>query len=331
MASSTFPLLLLILFCAPCLSQKPEKLKLDYYKTTCPNFNQIIRDVVTTKQASNPTTAAAILRVFFHDCMVEGCDASVLIASNAFNKAERDAEANHNLAGDAFDIVVKAKTALELQCPQVVSCADVLAQVTRDLIVMVGGPFFPVYLGRKDGLISNASLVAENLPSINFTMNQSIKFFKKKGFTTREMVALMGAHTIGFAHCREFADRLYHFSDKTPTDPAYNPQFAEALKNLCKNYSKDAAMAAFNDVLTPGKFDNMYYQNLQRGLGLLRTDNILFTDIRTKPIVKMYAANQSMFFAEFGAVMQKLSSYRVKTGSEGEVRSRCDQFNSMNF
>ncbi|WCJ36031.1 Peroxidase superfamily protein [Euphorbia peplus] len=336
MASYTFPCLLLITFLAiPSFASKHEKhskhskLNVDYYKTSCPDFPKIVREVVTAKQSSNPTTAAATLRVFFHDCMVEGCDASLLISSNSFNKAERDNKDNVNLPGDAFDIILKAKTALELTCPRVVSCADILAQLTRDLIVVTGGPFFPVKLGRKDGLVSKASNVDGNLPSKDFTMDQSIEFFEKRGFSLQEMVALMGAHTIGFAHCREFADRLYNYSAKTPTDPDLNPQFADRLKTLCKNYSKDEAMSAFNDVLTPGKFDNMYYQNLPRGLGLLKTDNILVKDPRSKPIVEKYATKEALFFADFSAVMEKLAEYQVKTGAEGEIRTRCDQFNAI--
>ncbi|KAG5604340.1 hypothetical protein H5410_025832 [Solanum commersonii] len=44
--------------------------------------------------------------------------------------------------GDAYDVVTRAKTALELQCPGIVSCADILAIAIRDLITMVGGPFY---------------------------------------------------------------------------------------------------------------------------------------------------------------------------------------------
>ncbi|EEF52057.1 peroxidase 65 [Ricinus communis] len=321
-----FPILLLLFLSIPI---SESKLSIDYYKTSCPGFQDIIRETVTTKQSTNPTTAAATLRVFFHDCMVEGCDASVLIASNAFNSAERDADLNHNLPGDAFDVVMRAKLALEVKCPKIVSCADILAQATRDLVLMVGGPFYPVRLGRKDGLISKASHVAGNLPTTNMTMDQMITYFRAKGFDVKEMVALMGAHTIGFSHCKEFADRLYHYNKKTPTDPGLNPKYAAALKTFCSNYTKDPTMSAFNDVLTPGKFDNMYFQNLPRGLGLLRSDNILVKDPRTKPFVELYAANQSAFFADFAHVMEKLSVYQIKTGRKGEVRSRCDQFNSI--
>ena len=52
-------------------------------------------------------------------------------------------------------------------------------------------------------------------------------------------------------------------------------------------------MSAFNDVFTPGKFDNMYYKNLQRGLGLLLSDQAMLMDNRTRPFVIQYAANQT--------------------------------------
>jgi len=227
--------------------------------------------------------------------VVNGCDASVLISSNSFNKAERDADLNLSLSGDAFDLIVRAKTALELACPHIVSCSDILAQATRDLITMVGGPFYKVILGRKDGLVSQASRVEGNIPRVNMSMNQIIKMFASKGFTVQEMVALTGSHTIGFSHCKEFADRIFNYNKTVPTDPEIYPKFADALKKNCANYTKDPAMSAFNDVMTPGKFDNMYFQNLQRGLGLLASDHALFKNSRTKPIVDLFAANQTAF------------------------------------
>ena len=90
-----------------------------------------MQEIIADKQLGAPTTAAAILRVFFHDCFVNGCDASILIASNAFNKSEQDADIYLSLAGDAFNLIARAKTALQLQCPDVVSCSDILALSAR--------------------------------------------------------------------------------------------------------------------------------------------------------------------------------------------------------
>ncbi|KAL0535427.1 hypothetical protein IC582_029757 [Cucumis melo] len=327
-----FPLLFLMIITIilPFPSLVHSKLSLGYYQKTCPDFEKIVRETVTNKQITSPVTAAGTLRLFFHDCMVDGCDASVLISSNSFNQAEREAEINHSLSGDAFDVVVHAKTNLELACPGIVSCSDILAQATRDLVVMVGGPFYNVRLGRKDGMISKAGNVEGNLPRVNFTMDKLVDYFTQRGFTVQELVALSGGHTIGFSHCKEFTDRLFNYSATSPTDPDIYPKFAEKLKAMCANFQKDTAMSAFNDVITPGKFDNMFYQNLPRGLGLLATDHALVKDPRTKPFVDLYAVNQTAFFNDFARAMEKLSVHGVKTGRKGEVRRRCDLFNSIN-
>ncbi|XP_074309813.1 peroxidase 6-like [Silene latifolia] len=307
------------------------KLSKDYYKKTCPRFDDVVIQHVTIKQQETPSTAAAVLRVFFHDCMVDGCDASTLVASNAFNpKAERDADINLSLPGDAFDLVTRIKTSLEIQCPGVVSCTDILATSARNLVKMTGGPFYEMLLGRKDGLVSQASRVKGNLALPNMTITEIIDQFKQKGFTIQEMVALVGAHTIGFSHCKQFSNRIFdHNKSGQTTEPKMNPKYAEGLRKLCANYTKDPTMAAFNDVMTPGKFDNMYYRNLQRGLGLLSSDQAMYEDSRTKPIVDLYAANETAFFNDFAKAMEKVGLFQIKTDKDGEVRHRCDQINHI--
>ncbi|XP_077237852.1 peroxidase 31-like [Tasmannia lanceolata] len=325
------PLILsILLILISTLINPSNSLSLDYYKKTCPRFEEILKNTVVDKQMKQPTTAGGTTRLFFHDCFVDGCDASVLISSNAFNKAERDHDINLSLPGDAFDVVVRAKSELELDCPGVVSCSDILAVATRNLISMVGGPYYNVMLGRKDGLISKASRVEGNLPRGNMSISEILAIFANKGFNTQEMVALSGAHTIGFSHCKEFTSRIYNYSKLSAYDPVMNPRYAEGLRKACANYVKDPTMAAFNDIMTPGKFDNMYFQNLPRGLGLLAFDQGLYADARTRPYVELYSKNEQAFFEAFVKAMEKLSLYGVKVGRlHGEVRRRCDQFNSL--
>lgn len=169
-----FPILFLLFLSLPFSSH--AKLNIDYYKKTCPDFEKIVRENIFTKQSSSPTTAPGILRLFFHDCITDGCDASILITSNAYTPhAERDADLNLSLSGDAFDIINKIKNALELACPGIVSCSDIVVQATRDLVKMVGGPFYPVRLGRKDSLESDAKKVDASVPRPNMTMDDIIK------------------------------------------------------------------------------------------------------------------------------------------------------------
>lgn len=322
---------LLAAVAAESLNKEKQHLTKDYYKKTCTRFHEIVNQQVMAKQTAAPTTAAAVVRVFFHDCMVDGCDGSTLVSSNSFmkDKAERDADINLSLPGDAFDLVTRAKTALEIECPGIVSCTDILAVSARNLVMMTGGPHYEVLLGRKDGLVSQASRVLGNLALPNMTLTKIIDMFKTKGFTVQEMVALVGAHTIGFSHCNQFSNRIFDYSKTQSVDPKMNPKLAEGLRRLCANYTKDPTMAAFNDVMTPGKFDNMYYRNLKNGLGLLASDQAMADDPRTQPIIDLYASNETAFFNDFSKAMEKVSVLQILTGNQGEVRHRCDQFNKM--
>lgn len=297
-----------------------SRLSYDYYSKSCPNFNKIIQETVTSKQITSPSTAAGTLRLFFHDCLPNGCDASILISSTPFNSAERDADINLSLPGDAFDLVTRAKTALELSCPNTVSCADILATATRDLVTMVGGPYYNVLLGRKDYRISKSSYVEGNLPRPTMPMSKIISLFAAKGFSVQEMVALSGAHTIGFSHCKEFKSYLYN-------DTHYNQRFAQALRNACADYPKNPTLSVFNDIMTPNNFDNVYFDNLGKGLGLLESDHGLYNNPTTNPFVEIYAKDEKKFFQDFARAMEKLSVYGIKTGRRGEIRRRCDAIN----
>ncbi|CAN6198163.1 unnamed protein product [Urochloa humidicola] len=326
-------LLILAALNTATLTLTEAKLVPEYYSKTCPRAEQIVTDVVSQKQLSHPTTAAGILRLLFHDCFVSGCDASVLVSTTAFARSERDAAQSQSLPGDAFEAVTRAKTALELACPGAVSCADVLAIAARVLLTMTGGPFYPLRLGRKDALASSPAAPDAELPLANSTVPRLVSMFAAKGFTAQDLVALSGAHTLGFAHCAEFADRIFRRPAKggapepVPHDPAMNPAYAKGLQDACRNYQRDPTIAVFNDIMTPGKFDNMYFVNLQRGLGLLSTDQALWSDPTTRPFVQRYAANQTAFFADFARAIVKLGVMGVKTGRDGEVRRRCDMFN----
>ncbi|CAN4094788.1 unnamed protein product [Withania somnifera] len=215
--------------------------------------------------------------------MVGGCDPSLLISSNAFASAERGIDINLSLPGVAFDVVVRAKTALELQCPAL--------------------SIYNIRLGRKDSFESYSKDVEGHIARPNMTMDTIINMFATKNLNVQVMVALVDAHTIGFSHCSEFSKRIFKFSQTSEFH----------YGNLCANNSKD--MAAINDVMTPGKFDNMYYMNLLKGLGLLASNQAMISYRRTKPFAFAYA-------------MEKVSIYQVKIGKMGEVRRRCGVVNT---
>ncbi|XP_011097275.1 peroxidase 51 [Sesamum indicum] len=298
----------------------------NFYSSSCPNVEAIVRQVVRTKINQTFVTIPATLRLYFHDCFVEGCDASVVIASPN-NDAEKDAPDNLSLAGDGFDTVVKAKQAVEAQCPGIVSCADILAIAARDVVFLAGGPAYDVELGRRDGLISQASRVAGNLPEPTFNLIQLNTIFAKNNLSQIDMIALSGAHTLGFSHCNRVANRLYSFSPSNPVDPALDPTYAQQLMQECPQ-NVDPQIAINMDPVTPQTFDNVYFQNLVGGKGLFTSDQVLFTDPASQPTVMDFAQNSGDFNGAFITAMTKLGRVGVKIGNQGEIRRDCTAFNS---
>jgi peroxidase len=106
--------------------------RVGFYSSTCPKAESIVKSTVTSHVNSDSSLAAGLLRMHFHDCFVQGCDASVLIAGLG---TERTAFPNLGLRG--FEVIDDAETKLETACPGVVSCADILALTARDSVVLV--------------------------------------------------------------------------------------------------------------------------------------------------------------------------------------------------
>nr|ACN37024.1 unknown [Zea mays] len=121
----------------------------DAYRSTCPRAEEIIRAAVERAVAADPRMAASLLRLHFHDCFVNGCDGSVLLDDKPFFIGEKTAVPNANSIR-GFEVIDAIKTELERECPDTVSCADLLAIAARDSVVVSGGPSWEIEVGRKD-------------------------------------------------------------------------------------------------------------------------------------------------------------------------------------
>ncbi|XP_034918862.1 peroxidase 25 [Populus alba] len=86
-------LVVLVIF-AMALSVESQ-LKTGFYSSSCPKAEAIVRSTVESYFKKDPTIAAGLLRLHFHDCFVQGCDGSVLIAG--LYSAERNALPNLGL------------------------------------------------------------------------------------------------------------------------------------------------------------------------------------------------------------------------------------------
>lgn len=70
-----------------------------------------------------------------------------MLLTSSNNRAEKDHPDGISLAGDGFDTVIKAKAAVDTdpQCRNKVSCADILALATRDVVVLVSKPLSSLF------------------------------------------------------------------------------------------------------------------------------------------------------------------------------------------
>ncbi|KAE8786601.1 Peroxidase 12 [Hordeum vulgare] len=298
-------------------------LSFDFYKRSCPRAESIVRHFVRDAVRKDVGLAAGILRLHFHDCFVQGCDASVLLDGSATGPGEQQAPPNLTLRPSAFKAINDIRDRLERECRgAVVSCSDILALAARDSVVASGGPEYRVPLGRRDSLrFATQQDVLSGLPAPTSTVPSLLNVLGRLGLDATDLVALSGGHTVGLAHCTSFEGRLF-----PRPDPTMSRDFLGRLKRTCPAKGTDRRTPL--DVRTPDVFDNKYYVNLVNREGLFVSDQDLFTNANTRPIVERFARSQRNFFSQFGVSMVKMGQIKVLTGGQGQVRRNCSARNA---
>ncbi|XP_072995173.1 peroxidase 20-like [Typha latifolia] len=325
---TTMVLLLFLLLLTFSSVGAADELSPYYYYDSCPLAEEIVRQNVAAAVYRDPTMAASLLRLQFHDCFVLGCDASLLLDDAGGIVSEKNAVPNLNSVR-GFEVIDRIKAVLEEACPLTVSCADIITIVARDAVHLRGGPNWKVYLGRKDSLKASISAANRMIPAPNFTLEMLISNFQDQGLDIVDLVSLSGSHTIGRSRCLSFKSRLYGQElDKEMEERSSD--FFDSLRSVCPQSGRDNALIPL-DLKTSRKFDNEYYLNLIRGEGLLQSDNELVYQETEETILRLvwtYAEDQELFFRHFTSSIIKMGNINVLTGNEGEVRHNCRYVNS---
>ncbi|CAN8317091.1 unnamed protein product [Cochlearia groenlandica] len=320
----------LILSCLLLQATNPNaQLRPDFYFGTCRPVFDIIGNIIVDELATDPRIAASLLRLHFHDCFVNGCDASILLDNSTSFRTEKDAAPNKNSAR-GFGVIDRMKTEIERACPRTVSCADILTIASQISVLLSGGPWWPIPLGRRDSLQAFFDLANTALPSPFFTLAQLKSSFADVGLNrASDLVALSGGHTFGRAQCQFVTPRLYNFNNTNSPDPSLNPTYLTELRRLCPQNGNGTVLVNF-DPITPNAFDSQYYTNLRNGKGLIQSDQELFSTPQadTKPLVEQYSNNMFVFFQAFVEAMIRMGNLKPLTGNQGEIRLNCRVVNS---
>ncbi|KAK7372556.1 hypothetical protein VNO80_05938 [Phaseolus coccineus] len=315
-SSFMIPLALLVLV----IGGANATLYTNFYSSSCPKLLDTVKCAVESAISKETRMGASLLRLFFHDCFVNGCDGSILLDDTSSFSGEKNARPNKNSAR-GFEVIEKIKSAVEEVCPGVVSCADILAIAARDSVHILGGPSWNVKLGRRDSRTASQSAANNGIPPPTSNLNQLISRFNSLGLSPKDLVALSGAHTIGQARCTTFRARIYN---ETNIDTS----FAHIRQSTCppNSGSGDNNLAPL-DLATPTFFDNHYFKNLIQKKGLLHSDQQLFNGGSTDSLIRTYNTNPASFFADFSAAMIKMGDISPLTGSLGEIRKKCGRVN----
>ncbi|KAL2317063.1 hypothetical protein Fmac_030939 [Flemingia macrophylla] len=307
----------LMLFLVGATTASGAVLSTDFYSCSCPNLLPIVKKGVAKALQKEPRMGASLLRLHFHDCFVNGCDASILLDDTSKFIGEQTAAAN-NQSARGFNVIDEIKASVEKACPRVVSCADILTLAARDSVVYLGGPWWKVGLGRRDSTTASRSDANSNIPGPSLSLTALINNFANHGLSVSDLVALSGGHTIGLAQCKNFRSHIYN-------DSNVEASYRKSLQGKCPKSGSNLHEPL--DHQTPIHFDNLYFKNLISKKALLHSDQELFNGSSTDSLVRKYATNTAAFFQDFAKGMVKLSNIKPLTGSKGQIRITCGKVN----
>nr|CAD1841868.1 unnamed protein product [Ananas comosus var. bracteatus] len=291
----------------------------DFYDSICPQALSTIQATVEAAIIQEPRMGASLVRLHFHDCFVNGCDGSILLDDTPAMTGEKTAKPNKNSAR-GFDVVDQIKSAVNDAClGNVVSCADILAVAARDSIVALGGASYDVLLGRRDATDASLAAANANIPAPTLDLAGLVSNFQSQGLSLSDLVVLSGAHTLGFARCVSFRNRIYNETADINSD------FAASLQAQCPPDAGDGddVLASLDD--TPFVVDTDYYQGLLQNQGLLHSDQQLFQGDGSDSdnLVQFYSQSPTDFWSDFGTAMINMGNLSPLTGDDGEIRENC--------
>ncbi|XP_071703718.1 probable peroxidase 26 [Rutidosis leptorrhynchoides] len=296
-----------------------------YYKVhnTCANVEPFVRYQMKLSFDKDKTITPKLIKLLYSDCMVNGCDASILLDGD---NTEKTSPKNRGLG--AFVVIDKVKKVIEARCPGAVSCSDILNIATRDAIFFSGGPSYPVFLGRRDGLKSEASWV--DLPSPSISWEAALAYFTSKGLNLQDMGTLLGGHMMGRTRCSNILDRLYNFNNTGKPDPTMEPTTLTSLQKQCPKKVKlgqPNPLINLNPENPNNKFTNSYYKRILANKAVLGVDQQLLYGDDTHDLTDEFVKGLEDFKGGFAYSMSRMGGLKVLTGTQGEIRRNCHVIN----
>jgi len=171
----------------------------------------------------------------------------------------------------------------------------------------LGGPTVPWKPGRKDTVEPSKVPPNGRLPNAEEGEKHIRQVFNRMGFNDREIVALLGAHSLGRCH----KDRSGYEGPWTFTPKRFTTQFYNHLLN--KEWST-------KEIDTNG-VKKLQYKDDKDKLMMLPADMALRWDPEFKKIAEEYVKDRQLFFDDFAAAFGKLLELGVNRSSDTNTAS----------
>jgi len=192
-------------------------------------------------------------------------------------------------ANAGLDIMQKILLPVKRKYPNL-SYGDLWTLAGVQAIKLMGGPDVPFKFGRSDAADGKTCPMNGRLPDAALGAEHLREVFYRMGFNDQEIVALSGAHTVGSCH-----EKRSGFDGPWTKNPTKfdNEYFVNLLEISWKKREWDGPLQ---------------YTDPSGKLMMLPTDMCLIQDTNFLKYVKMYAADEQKFFADFANAFGKLIS-----------------------
>ncbi|KAJ9473611.1 hypothetical protein DIPPA_22160 [Diplonema papillatum] len=175
-----------------------------------------------------------------------------------------------------------------------VSYSDLWTLAAYVAVEEMGGPRILFTPGRPDAVPGNYTPApADRIPGWNLTADEVIGSFGRMTLSVRDMVALLGAHSVGHTRAENSGFPFLHWDN---TALVFDNFFYRFLLDQSWVYEKSGDCGG-----APCEF----YAN--RSWIMLLTDWILRDDPRLRPVAEEYAADQELWHRDFAVAFKKLT------------------------
>lgn len=245
---------------------------------------------------------AAVAKVLDADGYDDGTYGPVLVrlawhASGTFDKASGSGGSNgatmrfspecEHGANAGLAVARSLLEPIKKQFPWI-SYADLWTLAGCVAIEEMGGPTIPWRAGRVDKPDGKACPPDGRLPDASKDASHVRDIFYRMGFDDREIVALIGAHTLGRCH----TDRSGYVNPWTNAPTTFSNLYFQELVNNKWRKKKWSGPEQ--------------YEDKTGALMMLPADMALLWDRKFKKWVQTYAKDEDLFFKDFAAAFGKL-------------------------